>query len=654
MTSEYVELCQNGQLRFSIHTLPWQWASRTLDILDDLRHYVELSTGSRPSVGEEAPVALVLEADPRMDLEPEEFLVNARPERVDVKCRTIKGLSHAVYWLLETAADIRWLWPGPDGEVVPKKKDMRLAVGEYRQKPDYAWRKIGLDGAIYQAMDYSTRMFGSMDLPPSYRQDFELWCRRNRLGGMRITDGHQWSGIAPLEKYAADHPEYFALLDDERDCKPRDGKHNNQPCMTHPDVIDLLAEYAQARFEAEPLLDGMTVGLNDSGRCCECAECRKVDAEAGADGVESVGGFDDMVREAGAATTARPKSVTDRLFWHTARIAEKVRKTNPDKLLLTHLYSEYRRPPVKFDMPDNVIGQYCVQAANFWNEESHNNEVTWINEMSGHVPKLGIYEYYSNGAWPEAHRLFPELVSRSVREYHEAGARYFATQPTMGFAANGLNLYVLTRCLWDVGTNVEDVIDDYCRNGFGKAAEAVKRFFAAFADRWRETRSSTDLPHDVPRYCFIVGHLYSAGFLADRKAELDEATAAADSDEARRRVHFLQLGLEHTRLYSELCRSTIAVYEKAEAGADGKTNIPETDEVRELARQSVGCWDAYWDFVREHTGKYVFGEYWVHYRTGSYGRSDPVQAKIRNLAEGAKDKHVAYPVWLPPVGPEAK
>ncbi len=639
--SAHVELVRDGEVRFALHRLPWQSAGDIMEPADELVRYLERSFGQPIPIGahvgpDPRPVALALHWDVRASLDKEEFEIEATPERLVLRGRTIQAMFHAVYWFLETALGVRWLWPGESGEVVPEHRDLIFPVGVQRQKPDYAWRAIQVGGACNQAMDINTMLHGVLGLPLSYLEEFQRWCRRNRFGGLKVADGHRWSEIAPPEVYGETHPEYYALAGGERDCEPHDGKHCNQPCLSNPDVIQLMADYACACFEARPDLDMVSVSINDGGDSCECSNCQAIDEAAGALEVRAIEHFDRVTAEAVESETA-PRAITDRYLWHLQQVAERVKTRFPDRLLLVSLYSHWRSPPITYHLPPEVMGQYCVMGVAFWNEEARDTEYARIREMGKSVPSLGIYEYYSQGAWPEAHRLFPHLVADTVREFYDAGARYFATQPSTGFASNALNFFVLGRCLWDVQTDPDAVADDFCRSGFGPAADMIRSFLDAFAQRWRDTKSGEEVMSGVTRDEGFA-RLYTEEFLAERQAEIDSAEeTAADLPDTLQRIQFLRTGLHHTRLYCDACRASAAVLEAA-----GTSDLEPIDlsalsaedctEVRARSGTAVAAWDAYWNFVREQMGQYIFGEFWVHYRPGTFGETDANLKKLRELA----------------------
>lgn len=631
-----VDLVQNGKVRFALHRLPWQSAEDILEPADELIRAMEQSLGlpvpnARGGLADDHPVALVLHRDIRSELEREAFEVLSIEDRVELRSPTVEGIFHAVYWFLEKALGARWLWPGSTGEVIPKHSDLAFPIGRWTESPDYAWRAIALGGAVDKAADVKTMLHARLRLPLEYQQAFDLWCRRNRFGGVKVAGGHKWAEIAPPEEFGESHPEYFALVDGERQTRPGDGKHGNQPCLTELGVAELIADYTRARLKVDRDLDVLSVALNDGGRACECDRCRAFDEEIGEQAALKQ---DRMDRETEEEAGGLPRSITDQLFYNLQKVVELAGDALEDKHLLTHLYSYYRRAPLKYSLPEEVIGQYCVVAATFWDEEAKKIRYDELRAVAEHVPSLGIYEYLIQTAWPDLIRLYPELLAETVRFYHDTGARYYATQPSTGFASNGLNLWLLGRCLWDVGTDSDAATEEFCEAGFGPAAPDVRRYLDAFADRWRETRSGETVIDDPHKWAGFA-RLYPEAFLAARAEELAAAAVAAgDDEEVQARVAFVKKGLEHTQAYCVACESTARLLEMA--GEELPLSIDPvsaSDSVREAAAVADDAWKAYWSFVDAHMGQFVFAEFWVHYRLTQYGE-DRVLEHIGKIARG--------------------
>lgn len=647
-----VQLVKNGVMLFAVNRLPKQDAERLLEPADELIQYLEKCVGEAiPQYDGAQPVQLDLCLDVGAELEREEFVIRTTAKRIELRARTVQAMFHAVYTFLDRFLGVRWLWPGRDGEVTPRHRNLSVPVGTIREKPDFAWRGLDVGGAIYGfegGQDLNTTLHAIFGLPLSYQKEFALWCRRNRFGGPKVLSGHRVCEFISPEKYGKTHPEYFASRGGVRDCGVHDGKHGNMPCLTNPDVIRLMAQYACSQFEADPELDVCSIALNDGGFACECEQCLAIDEKLGAVSTASIEHVDKITSEIPSArATATQRSITDRLCWNHQQVAKAVVKEFPDRKLLTLLYSNFRRPPVSQTLPESVIGQYCVMGHLFWHSDQRQIELKRLREMHQTVPSLAIYEYYANGAWPDIHRSFPQLVEDSVRGYYNAGVRYFATQPSTGFATNGINYYVLARLLWDRRVSATQAVEDFCRSGFGPAGAAMERFLKAFAERWRKTESGTKLPK-VRCSRFAIAGLYSEKFLAARRKDLDTAVARAGGDaKVLARIRFLEKGLEYATLYCRAARQTLEVF-KAAGVREGLDRAEPTPAVRAAAQRALYAWTAYWDFVRDNKGTFVFGDFWVMYRPGVDGERDGVLRDIRRLAavtpaEAAEPAVTLYP-----------
>lgn len=631
---KYLVLADSTGIRFSVYRKPNQAAEYFLKPAEELLYYLRLSLGGDiPEQDDALPVKLLLHMDYCGGLEREEFEITCGETDLVLRAGTLEAMFHAVYYFLEKALGIRWLWPGKSGEVVPRREQVTFAQGTIREKPDFAWRAIQTGGSFYEAMDYNTALRSIMHVSAEVREQFDVWCRRNRFGGLRVADGHRWSEIAPAEDYGEIRPELYALVDGKRDCVPFDGKHRNQPCLTYSGTIQRMQEYTMGRLASEPHLDVFSIALNDGGESCECENCEEFDRQADSVDVQAAAHFDTVTSENAASSEGR-RSVTDRVIWNANQVAESLKARFPERMLLILLYSHFRRPPVTHRLDGHVIGQFCIMGNMFWNEEIKRSELELLRNMGKFVERLGIYEYYANGAWPEIHRLFPDLVEMSVREYYGAGARYFATQPSDGFAVNGLNFYVLGRMLWNVDAQAADIVDDFCRSGFGPAAETIRLYLKGFADRWRNVRSGTDLD-EAPERRLAYSQLYDMEFLQDRQRELDHAKEEAEEDERiLERIRFLESGLGYTRAYSRALQATLRLYRDCHAAnlEELKEAPMEPDQLASVLQ----AWDDYWDFIKKYQGQFVFGDFWVHYRPGPWGSKDATLSFLRQRGSQAK------------------
>ena len=92
---------------------------------------------------------------------------------------------------------------------------------------------------------------------------------------------HTFDLLLPPEKYFAEHPEYYALIDGKRTAKHL----YSQPCLSNPDVLRIMIEGIRSWLRDNPEARLVSVSQNDSfviGSYCTCPACRAVNEEEGA------------------------------------------------------------------------------------------------------------------------------------------------------------------------------------------------------------------------------------------------------------------------------------------------------------------------------------------------------------------------------------
>jgi hypothetical protein len=170
------------------------------------------------------------------------------------------GSLYAVYRFLETQCGVHFYMPGELGEVVPQSRDISLAPLAYSKSPDIPYRHLY----------YSEFRLGG---------DETLWYRRAGFGAPYPV-GIMHSFLI-LKKYAQEHPEYFSLIDGERDFS-KTSVGSGSLCLSNPGTLQAFVNEANAFFDKDPGQGLFPVMPNDGwDRLCECAGCQKMlDASA--------------------------------------------------------------------------------------------------------------------------------------------------------------------------------------------------------------------------------------------------------------------------------------------------------------------------------------------------------------------------------------
>jgi len=224
-------------------------------------------------------------------------------------------------------------------------------------------------------------------------------------------------------------------------------------------------------------------------------------------------------------------------FWNA--IAEQVAKANPEKLLVVDAYSVYAAPPVQRKLHPNLMVRFAPLG---YHAEDYRQES--LREWDG---------------WSKAAKriyLRPNLMLAGRRDgmpllyVHKFGKdfRYLANHDMMGtdfdacchnWATQGLNYYVVARLHWNPEQDVDAIVDDYCKAGFGPAAKSVRRYFDGLEALMDEAATKKARPPTV----------FHPKALIKLRKELEQARRDAGSDPTIvKRIAFLELGLRWTEI----------------------------------------------------------------------------------------------------------
>lgn len=449
------------------------------------------------------------------------------------------GTRYAVTTFLEDKLGIRYLWPGELGKVVPRRETISVVDFQHRFTPKLAQRNIrnmgyhdrlqvGLDRLGFSRADYE-RLRSAAQRTQAESPDWFGW---HRLGGtLNLRGGHAFGHL--WAKYGKDHPEWFALQPDGS----RDQSKNperSRLCVSNPGLIAAIAQEKIDELSKNPNLLGVSIGPNDGGRLtfCTCPNCEALDAAQG----RKVMLWD---FSKGTRRDFEHVSLTDRMVYFWNAIAEKVTKVHPDRFLVVDAYSVYAAPPVERKLHPNLVVRFAPLAyhADDYRQESMREWDLWSKA---------------------AKRIYfrPNLMLAGRRDgmpllyVHKFGKdfQYLANHSMMGtdfdscchhWATQGLNYYVVARLHWNPDQEVGAIVDDYCRAGFGPAAQSVRRYFDGLEALMDEAALKKAKPTAV----------FHAQALAKLREELEQARRDAGADPTvAQRITFLALGLRWTEI----------------------------------------------------------------------------------------------------------
>ena len=593
--------------------------------LTELREHLRDCLGKYPvwyNRAENGMVCLSLEFRPNEDISSQGFKIVSCANRIRLVGRNQAGLFNAIYYFLETAFGVRWLWPGESGKVTPKAMEVSWPEGIEVHIPSFLWRRQGTGGSFWREMDVDLAQQVYAGITTDTAIEFEKWHQRMRLGGLNIADGHRWAEICPPQEYGDTHPEYYALYEGKRDCIFYNGKHANQPCTTNPEVIKITSDYIIAQFDARPELDGFSITLNDGIGFCECKSCQDFDKWASENATHEQTIFDEVVKE--WAPGGSGGVVTDRIMKFANDVAECVAERYPDKFLLMLVYSFYRNPPKRVKLHPNVITQFASMSYSWADENIAEDEKKSLAELAGKSKRVGFYDYLVNGANGSMPRGYARILNTVLKDFYRIGGRYYATQPGMDFALSALGYYVMAKTLWDVDSDFDVICEDFCQSGFGPASDTVKSYLLAFCKRWEETKGARLLENAKCMEQQVLA-LYPDDWFESRRIELTRAAKLCSGDtNCLDRIRFLQKGLMFLEKLGSACKPAVELFENLPYTQPFDSEIvtkflKSNKNYIDKINNAVSLRDSFLIWAHKNRNQFIYTEVWFEYQRQTRG-----------------------------------
>lgn len=431
------------------------------------------------------------------------------------------GTVNAVYTFLQDKLGIRWLWPGAEGEVVPKKTRVTLRPFELRNHP-----RIRMRQTVYAQL----ALYKQGGKPGLSGGD---WVRRQRvqLDSLYVPSG----GHGFTEWYAAyhkTHPEYFALQSDgtrEYKGEPRHAKI----CQTNPAVWEQWLKIMDDVIAKNPHRTVFNVAANDStgsGICC-CDKCRAWDHPDAAKMIWNYPGGKELV---GNATTDREVTFANLLI-------RKLRERYPDKdyKVLIQAYGGAASPPIGA-VPDAHVIVSSV-AAPFSNLEG------WSKKTTGGLiwrPNIADPAHFKTGGPPDvtgSGKLFQKATACGISGVSlDMLWSWWATQGPM--------YYLMVQLAWNPDRPVDEIMDDYYQAGFGPAADDIQAYWKLL-----ESNRIAIQPDKSTEGVKSWAEAFNPEFFKTAYALLDKSAvkAAQAGTDYSARVAFVRAGLDYLRLNTE-------------------------------------------------------------------------------------------------------
>ena len=401
----------------------------------------------------------------------------------------------AVTRFMEKFLDVRFLGPGEVGKDIPKTETVEVPAG------------------------YSDRHLPPIDYAPATGYTLTYGYAANAFGpgAYHSYGGHTYHHACPSAKYFKEHPEYFGLINGRRTPVP---VKNSTLCISNPKIEDLIVEELVARLDEGAL--GVQLGQQDGRQWCQCGSCKAYGGPA----ADTVG---------------------EKLWILHRKVAERVAKLRPGKIVNIISYSETATPPKTFrEFPENVMIEVC-----------HPTEKRLKNWTENYVVPHGFVVYiYLWGNYP-----MPGLTAKRSFMHCANMVRMFKRYGVHGiyrcgfgelFGMEGPAYYPFGRLIDEPQADVNAVVQEYCDRAYGPAFEAMKTFHETLDRRLMATdlmiNPDSEFGCALPTSALdLLAYIYTPDVTAKMESCLVRAEGLAATTKQKTRLALVRREFDYAR-----------------------------------------------------------------------------------------------------------
>ena len=385
---------------------------------------------------------IIIGASSTLGNEDVEITVDSR--QIQVSGGMPRGILYAVYQFLEELVGIRFLTA--DHTYIRDASTLQIPCGSYTYSPPFSFR-----WSYYRE---------NSDAPEfAAKRKVNTVTDAENLGGKTQQQliNHSFHALVPYGTYGEDHPEYYALVDGERDTNTHGG--GPQLCVTNPEVIEVAAESAIRQLTERPEATNISVSQADTAAYCRCETCETLNE-------------------------AEESPMGSQLTFVNA-VAERIEKAHPHVKVGTLAYWYTRKPPKTVKPRHNVQIQLCsIECCTLHaidNPDCEQNQAFCqdTNEWGQICDDIWIWNYNTNF---RAYDLpFPNL--RSIAP----NVRYFLRNNAKGvfMQANGNGLagefsdlrnYLISQLIWNPHLDADAHLNEFVNLHYEAAAPPILEY----------------------------------------------------------------------------------------------------------------------------------------------------------------------------------
>lgn len=385
------------------------------------------------------------------------------------------GTLFGVYHFLEKFTGIRWYMPGPLGTVWPETCE-RLELPEINieKAPHFEQRHV-----YYGFFDRS--------------EEDSIWYRRAGYGSpFPVAITHSFGHF--FMKYKDTNPEYFALINGQRDFTNLSTTGSGNFNLSNEAFVQQVIKDANQYFKDNPEQKIFPLCPND--------------------GMEKIS--EDPISQAQIEPNREKEGgkFSNYVWGFVNKVAAGVAKEHPDRYVGCFAYSHYGAPPSNIEkLNPNVVVVICKLRRGFFDPANEVQTRKLVDAWSAKAERIYAWEYYCdvllNGGWKGYPVFFPKIVQKDLEalknvskgEFIEAESflhTQYATDPqSIKINYPALQhplLYVTARLLWEPELDMKALLDEYYRLFYGPAESELREFWTLAEKAWMAQKA--EIPAD--------------------------------------------------------------------------------------------------------------------------------------------------------------
>jgi hypothetical protein len=273
---------------------------------------------------------------------------------------------------------------------------------------------------------------------------------------------HTFDKLIPPEKYFAEHPEYYSLVNGKR-------MPNAQLCLSNPDVIELLKHNLGERIKENPDKQIWSVSQNDTYNPCSCTACQNLYQKYGA----KSGAY---IQMANRIAEAYPDYTISTLAYQFTRQApENIKPRSNVNIMLCTIECSRSKPLAEFNQANSFkynLEDWAALTHNLFLWDYNVQFKTYLCPFPNFPvlqPNIQLFKQY------DVDMMFQQCSGRSWSDLIE------------------LKQYIIAKLLWNPDINVDSLARRFINIYYGPAAPFIEKYYRTMNTVMEEHRDTETL-----------------------------------------------------------------------------------------------------------------------------------------------------------------